>query len=1112
MNHVIRCSLVLTALLMCCAGEVSSQQITGGPATVQNSPPDNGSRTMNIYTISAGGGATGDVHPSTSIPTFFGSIGQPFATVFSPSASYDAPTGAGVFIGAFYASEAGTVAATAPTAQPTNLTFSSFTATSYSVSFTAAVPAPAGYLVLRKAGSPVTDNPIVGNTYALNATLGSSTVVSVGTGLTFSQTGLTPGTIYYYAAFSYNGAGGTTNYLITNPLTGNSLSAPPAAQPTAITLSSPTTTGVTIAFTPDAGADGVIVLRKDGAIPASLPTNATTYTAGSTIGDAYVSYLGNGSSFSETGLTAGTVYNYEFLSYKGAGIGTNYLTTIPLTGTSLDVEPSAQPTGLIFSSVTQSSFNVSFTGASGADGYVVVRKVGSAPVSAPADATGYTQGATLGDGVVAYVGASTIFSETSLATGTDHYYAVYAYKGSGITTNYIVSAPLSGNQSTLVAEPTSQPTFLTFTNIGTTTVTVSYTAASPAPSGYIAIRRANTAPTSAPVDGTAYAIDDAVGNGSVAYVGSATTFDDTNLSSGTNYFYAVYAYNGSATSSNFLTSGPATGTFKTNTPDATPPVISTNNTPLTVDPGTDLVIKVVVTEDASTVASVSVDYRSVSGAAAFTTQALTMTNGTDTNGTWEFTVPKAEIGDLGVEYKITATNSVPLSSTVTSGKTAILFKTGFSFEDSDLPPGTDQTKYRIVAFPFVLSPNTVGGIFNALGAMKETWRVFHYSPPGPATEWKESNILSPGVGYWVLRKNSTTIAILNNGADGPVQGTTVGATLAQPFTVNLAAGWNQIGNPYLFNVLWNDVLTASGLDATTKLRTYNGNFADGDRLKKFEGGFVNVSSATTLTFPVIKNPAAGRISKEPVQRKRNSIDQPDWDVNITLRNGDIMNVFGGVGMNTRAAEGYDAYDDIGLPRFLDFVEINHGKDFLKSPFTLDVEPSQQNYTWDFTIESSLGGVTDMTWDNSYFGKNDKWLVLVDVESSELIDMRQAVSYSFTSGLSHKFKVVYGSKEYVMEHALPNELVIARVFPNPAGGPVKVGFTLPNVDASVPVQVKLINMRGQAVTHIFDGNLAPGYHELTWNGLDDQNLRPAQGLYFVQVQGGKFTVQQRLVLK
>ena len=777
------------------------------------------------------------------------------------------------------------------------------------------------------------------------------------------------------------------------------------------------------------------------------------------------------------------------------------------TTTSAAALPTSQPTSLVFTAITPTSFTVSFTPTSSPAGYLVLRKAGSASLATPSVGFTYTVGNTLADATVAYVGTNTTINESGLTPDTNYFYSVFPYNGTAATTNYLVASPLTNSQFTLATEPTGQPSFLSFSNVAATSVTVSFTAASPAPSGYIVIRRAGSASTGTPADGAAYSAGDAIGNGTVAFVGNAATFDDTGLTGGTTYFYAVYSYNGSATSSNFLTTGPATGSQKTATPDATPPTIASNTTPLTVDPGTDVTIKATVTEDASTVTGVSVDYRSVSGAAAFITKAMALTAGNSTSGTWEFTVPKAEIGELGIEYKITATNSVPLSSVATSGKTGILYKSGLMLTDSDLPPGTAETNYRIVAFPLVLSPNTVGDVFNQLGEMVKDWRVFHYQAPGPsASEWKASNLLVPGEGYWVLRRNGTDVSVL-----GDAQGTTVAATLAQPFTVSLQAGWNQIGNPYLFNVLWSDVLTASGLPSSQKLRTYNGNFNDGDRLRKFEGGFVNVAAATTLTFPVVRNPAAGRVGGQKSQKKMNSIDKPDWEVGITLLNGDRTNVFGGVGMHPEASLSYDQFDDFALPHFLDYVELNHGKTFINSAYSKDIVPVQQNYTWNFTVESSMEGATEMIWDNSYFGKNEKEIVLVDVESSEVVDMRAAQSYSFSSSASHQFKVVYGAKDYVLENSTPYGLTISKVFPNPSQGSVKIGFTMPNSIGQHTVQVRLVNMMGQIVTHIFDGNLSAGYHEMNWKGLDDLNQRPAQGVYFIQVSSGRESRTKRIVL-
>ena len=135
-----------------------------------------------------------------------------------------------------------------------------------------------------------------------------------------------------------------------------------------------------------------------------------------------------------------------------------------------------------------------------------------------------------------------------------------------------------------------------------------------------------------------------------------------------------------------------------------------------------------------------------------------------------------------------------------------------------------------------------------------------------------------------------------------------------------------------------------------------------------------------------------------------------------------------------------------------------------------------------------------------------------IEVKEIVDMREKVSYSFASTPGHKFKVVYGSKDYVLANGLPTEFAISKVYPNPSSGSVNIGFTIPNSTAPIPVQVKVINMMWQTVNRVFDGNLAPGYYEISWNGLDDQSLRPAQGVYFLQVQSGKRYAQQRIILK
>ena len=1296
-----------------------AQKISGGAA-------DNTGRAMNIYTLSSGGNPGAGTTPF--IPTNkFGSVGQPAAIVFNPAIPNPNHNSSGVLTNPTAAEVAGTVLAAEPTAQPTGLNFSSPSQTSYTISFTAASPAPTGgYLVLRKENSAITASPTDSNLPSVNTSLGDALVVSVGSSISIAQSPLTPGTTYFYRIFSYNGSGSTTNYLSTSPLSGSSLAAIPTGQSSGLSFSNVAANSLTVSFTAAPGADGYVVLRKSSSAPSSVPTIATTYPLG-TLGDATVVYVGAATTFNDASLTPGTEYYYVVIPFSGIGIQTNYLTTGLLPKSTLSVAPTAQPTALVFSSVTSTTLTGSFTAAAGADGYLVLRKSGSAPVSVPANANVYALGATLGDATVVHAGSASTFNEASLAAGTDYYYKVFAYKGAGIGTNYLTTTPLSGNQvmesvaptaltfsgftssslnasftaaanatgylairrlgasptgvpvdgtsytvgatlgdgvvafigtgtsfsdsgltggtlyhydiysytgatgfnyvsgtplegsaTTLSAIPTAQPTALVFSNPQPAQLTLAWTAASPAVTGYIVLRKIDTDPTGVPVGGTAYVAGAALGDATVVYAGANTTFtdlslaaetlyfyqvmayngagaiinyltasplsgnrstlatqpsaqpyniqfdlvtttslrltfinspttpfpngyiilrkagsapisvpvdgttylvgsalgdatvvsignvisiDEIGLTAGTTYHYLIFAFNGGAGSYNFLTTGPLLGSRQTLSADTSPPSVS-STTVATISSGAELLLKARAIESGTgSVASVTVEYRSIAAGTTFTSAPMTLASGSNSlDGIWEFTVPATQIGELGLEFKFTATNSAGLTG-VASGATTVNFTTSQSFPL--LSFGSDVSNYRIISVPLVLKDKTVSDVFaDDLGAYNnELWRMYRYEG-GSTNELNGSSTIELGKGYWLISKDSKPIDI--------GEGTTSAATSTTPFKIDLVTGWNQIGNPYMFNVLWSDVATASG-GASLTLRTYNGNFANATRLNKFEGGFVQVGAATSLTFPVAKNPAAGRSEEITEKRKTNALDNEDWEVRFNVSNGNRGNEFGGVGMSPQAKEGYDEYDDFTLPRFLDYVELKHPKKAYGMTYTKDIVPTVENFQWEFTIESNVEGTTSVAWDNSYFGKNDKHLVLWDVEEKRSVDMRETNQYLFKGKKEKAFQVFFGNKEYVQRKTELKHLLIHSISPNPTDGETKISFSLSGAEESF-VEVKVLNLLGQSVSTVYEGKLAGGFHQLTWSGRDNQGNKPAQGVYLVEITQGKERGSKRLIVK
>lgn len=133
--------------------------------------------------------------------------------------------------------------ATEPTAQASNLTFSNVKSYTLSASFTAASPAPEGYIVLRKTGSAITDMPADGSVYLRGDMIGSSKVVFSGAATSFTPNHIVAETGYYFAVFTYNGPGVYRNYLTTSPLMANVMSSgsmQPAGYYTGISTASAT--------------------------------------------------------------------------------------------------------------------------------------------------------------------------------------------------------------------------------------------------------------------------------------------------------------------------------------------------------------------------------------------------------------------------------------------------------------------------------------------------------------------------------------------------------------------------------------------------------------------------------------------------------------------------------------------------------------------------------------------------------------------------------------------------------------------------------------------------------------------------------------------------------
>ena len=110
----------------------------------------------------------------------------------------------------------------------------------------------------------------------------------------------------------------------------------------------------------------------------------------------------------------------------------------------------------------------------------------------------------------------------------------------------------------LATEPTSNPSVLNFTNVKPYTLSGEYTGAVNAEQ-YLVLWKNGSPITESPVDATSYLRGDYIGDAKVAYVGSGTSFTPRGIIANQNYYFKVFAFNGSDDFENYKQDNPTEG-------------------------------------------------------------------------------------------------------------------------------------------------------------------------------------------------------------------------------------------------------------------------------------------------------------------------------------------------------------------------------------------------------------------------------------------------------------------------------------------------------------------------------------------------------------------------
>jgi fibronectin type 3 domain-containing protein len=261
-------------------------------------------------------------------------------------------------------------------------------------------PAPSG-LTANPANDEIdlTWNPSAGATsYSVyrGTAPGAEGTTAVGTTTTnsFSNTGLTNGTGYYYTVAASNAAGASAKTAETNTVPSAAVVAPPVPFGVVVT---PSAGQISLQWTYEENATSYQVYRGttpggEGATPLATVTS---------------------SSYTDTAVTSGTTYYYEIVALTGTTASARSTEYSANTNGTTGTAP-ATPTGLV-ASAGNASVGLTWTASAGATSYSIYR--GTAAGAEGATAVGTS--------------TSNSFTNTGLTNGTTYYYTITASNTAG---------------------------------------------------------------------------------------------------------------------------------------------------------------------------------------------------------------------------------------------------------------------------------------------------------------------------------------------------------------------------------------------------------------------------------------------------------------------------------------------------------------------------------------------------------------------------------------------------------------------------------------------------------------------------------------------------------
>jgi len=490
------------------------------------------------------------------------------------------------------------------------------------------------------------------------------------------------------------------------------------------------------------------------------------------------------------------------------------------------------------------------------------------------------------------------------------------------------------------------------------------------------------------------------------------------------------------------------------------------------------------------------------GAVAYDSLLLEKMNDT----TYEGTIPASSITSRGLEYYIKAYDTAnnfscsPATDPVKHPHILIV-----KIPNLVKPSAQPVKSYRMISIPLNLdnaSPDNV--LVDDLDEYKDTiWRLFRYQG-SDYVEYTRGNIenFNSGKAFWLITKEAKTI---DCGAGKSV-------TTGSNFNISLQPGWNMIGNPFDFEISWNDVIRSNSVEAS--LWGYDGQgYVNKTRLERWEGYFVKNLESYNVTIEIPPQEVTG-LAKPASEFLVKGASEGEWSIQIEARSGNYSDSENYIGSLTSSHTEWDRKDLSEPPQPPgDYVSLYFShQTWEKHPgsYTTDFRPvSEEGEIWDFIIDANIpdaDGVLEFKNLAAVPGGFDVFLFDKALQIAK--DLKSNDQYAFKANTSRRFSIIVGTKQFVEKNKdgislAPDKYALWQNYPNPFNSATTIKYELPKASK---VTLNIYNIMGQEIANLINEHQDAGYHAVHWEASDAPT-----GIYFCRLQAGGFVQMRKMAL-